>query len=89
MSSGFKISDEGFKKIIKALSESIDELTKKCEDILSQTKEINANIQDKNIVDAKNMIDKIIANLKNMSERLKKEEEDQKEIQRLYKIDHD
>ena len=34
MSSGFKISDEGFKKIIKALSESIDELTKKCEDIL-------------------------------------------------------
>ncbi len=84
-----KIGDEGFKKIIKALRSSIDELTKKSEDILSQTKEINVTIQDKNIVDAKNMIDKILANLNNMNARLEKEEADQKEIQRLYKIDHD
>ena len=89
MANGFKISDEGFKKIIKALRSSIDELTKKSEDILLKTKEININIQDKNISDAKTMIDKIILNLNNMSERLEKEEEDQKEIQRLYKIDHD
>ena len=89
MANGFKISDEGFKKIIKALRSSIDELTKKSEDILFKTKEININIQDKNISDAKTMIDKIILNLNNMSERLEKEEEDQKEIQRLYKIDHD